>query len=410
MEGMQVRVRLTRSLVVVAWLLAASGAQAEDGKAAGKDLIQKGQAKASQGAAGEAAALFGEAIAIAQKDGDLEGEQAAADPFLLLLKAQAPKGDVSELVATAAAKLDPKRLGAFVSAPCLAGEILVAVAGGGDPTHLGLANVILENHVDSPKAGHGLQSIARLGRGMALARGDNPSKAAATLREAQATFASAEWTDLVMVAGIERAALHVKAAQLEDAKQAIIDVCAHFDATVSRDSILNPGYLNPHHLQWWKAAVSVRLKDCPDRVLAPWAAWQGYARGGPAPRSDKGRSVAYEGAGPGRRTALAMFLAKATAGATVAKVKNEGFRSYSVMWDPKVPWAISNVEGQILRNYGGLGVAFTKWSFAVARVDFRVTMDQPTDQATVDVGRAWYRLARDETWAMAKDGTVSITK
>jgi len=396
--------------VLVALLFAVSVAQAGDNKAATKALLQKAQAKASTGAASEAAALFGEAIALSQKDGDLEAEQAAADPFLLFLKAQSAKGDVTGLLSAAAGKLDPEGLRAFVSAPSLAWEILVGVAAGRNEELLKQANAILECHSDSPKAGIGLHGMALLARGMVSARTGDVTAAAESLRKAQETFVKEEWTDLVLVAAIERAAFHVRAGQVDEATKVVIGVCAHFDSVINRDSILDSNHLPPHLLEWWKAAIAARLKECPEKVLVPWTAWQGYAKNGAPPKSEKGKSVSYEGAGPGGRTALATYLAKAKPGSTVATVKRKGFWTYIVMWDPKTPMAISHVEGQIVRNYGGLGVAFSTWSIAVAKVDLRVLRDHPADQSTTDVGRAWYRLGRDETWALAKDGSVSITK
>ena len=180
----------------------------------------KTQARASEHL--KAAGLFGDAFAAVQKAGDIVGEQEVDEAWREFLDRvpEVPRRggqEVSstvpgprEVTAALMERLDPARCGAFVSAPCLAGDLLLDAIRRGDGRYVAEAAAVLEPHGKGPKSGTGLKVLAMLARGTKEAASAD-GKAAASLVEARDAALRQDWTDLSLAAGVELAALHAKA-------------------------------------------------------------------------------------------------------------------------------------------------------------------------------------------------------
>jgi hypothetical protein len=210
----------SRTAIAAALLLLAGTADAGEGW---KEALAEAKTHARASEHLKAAELYGDAFAAVHKAGDLVAEQEVAEAwFEFLQKVPEPpvRGgeEVSstipgprEVAAALLARLDPARCGAFVSAPCVAGDLLLDAIRRGDGRYLAEAASALEPHGRGTKSGAGLKVLAMLARGaQSAAAGDG--KAAAGLAEARDAAARQDWTDLAMAAGIELAAQHVKGA------------------------------------------------------------------------------------------------------------------------------------------------------------------------------------------------------
>lgn len=376
-------------VATVALALAGGAAKAED---PGEDLLARAGAKARSGAPEEAAALYGEALAAAQKEGDLLEEQAAANAFLDLvgnLRGKSPEG----VLAAALGKMDAKRCGAFVSAPLLAGEVVLSVALTGEPKNLAAAAAVLQPHAKSAKSGLWIRTAALLAKSMGTARGESPAAAAASLQEAIDAALAEQWADLALAAGVELAALQLRLGDKEKARAAV-------GAAVS---LLGPK-TEQRYLRWWNGAAETRLKDAPEEVLEPWKNSAAYMPQGGSVSAGGGRGGAGGSGGSGA-SPLGKALMKAsrtTALATAARTR-DGFE-VRVSWDPKFRGVQQRQDGQRYLDDGGLTLAFADWGVSVALLDLTGGHGQPGESSEAETARAFYRLARGETWGLSKDG------
>ena len=403
---------LAAGLLAAAAILAAGPAAAKDGW---KDLLAEAKAKARASENGKASALFGEALALAQKQGDLLAEQEAFDAFREFLErlpgppkeggreVESIAGGSREALAAVLSKLDPKRCGAFVSAPCLAGDLLVLAVEKGDGRFVEQAAAALAPHAKGGKSGLGLATLAKLGAALkARTPGEDPAAADAPLEEAFAAAVQENWTDLAMAAGVELAAR--AAARPGEAAPA--------KAAVERLARLLAPETDLRLCTWLRSMVDVRLKGAPEEVLKPFADAFAARVGGSASSAGGRGGRGGEGADSAAPVSpLGEALRKAPRGSplgTVARAKG-GFE-FRVAWDAKFRGVHQHQDGVKHLDEGGLTVSFLAWSVAMRMADPEGTRGQPGESSRPEEGRAFYRLARGETWALSKEGIVSIGK
>jgi hypothetical protein len=398
--------RIRTAVAAAAMLLAAGAARAgEDWKA---DLAEaKAQAKASEHL--KAAGLFGEALAAVQKAGDLVAEQEIADAFFEFLEKvpAPPRGTATgsatpvfgprDAKAAVMARLDPARSGAFVSAPCLAGELLLDAIRAGDGRFVAEAAAILEPHGKGAKSGAGLKVLAILARGMKEAAAGE-EKAAATLAEVRDASVRQNWTDLALAAGVELAALPAKKGDAAKARAAVAALAKLVSVKVDR-----------RHLAWCGDALRDRLRELPAEVQKPFADVVAPILQKGEPGTEGGKS----GAGVDSENPVSPFgnaHGRTEAGkplATVART-DKGFE-LRVEWDPKFRATRARESGVGYLDEGGLTVALSNWSVGLALVDLVGNRAGPAGLHVPTPGQAFYRLAPEETWTLTKDGLVQVS-
>lgn len=393
-------------LIAAAAILAAGAADAAEGW---KEKLAEARAQAKASEHLKAAGSYGDALAAVQAAGDLVAEQEVAEAFFEFLERlpRQPRGTATGSTSTVAgprdakaavmARLDPVRSGAFVSAPCLAGELLVDAIRAGDGLFVAEAAAVLEPHGKGTKSGAGLKVLAILARGLKEAAAGE-EKAAATLAEARDAALRQDWTDLGLAAGVELAAL---AAKRKDAAKARSTV-----ATLAR--LVSPK-VDRRHLSWCSDALRDRLKELPPEVLKPFA-------DAVAPILQKGEPGTAGGSG-GRAvdsenpvSPLGVAHGRTEAGkplATVART-DKGFE-FRVEWNPNFRAPRAREPGVGYLDEGGLTVALCNWSVGLARVDFVGNQSGPAGLHVPPPGQAFYRLAPGETWTLTKDGLVQIS-
>jgi hypothetical protein len=346
----------------------------------------------------DAAQLYGQAIAKSQSTmGMLALEEEAAEEFNRFAGRSRP-GDV---VAAVLAKLDPKRCGAFASAPLLAAELLLLDVVAADGKHVKEAAAVLANHRGG-KSGAALKALAGFGEALRECREGDAAKAASGLKAFFDVAAAEEWTDLAIAAGIERVALRLR---LEDAAGAA--------AAMGETAALATPKTPRRHLALFQHLVGVRLKDAPEAVLKPWQDAMGYMK-----QDDPGVGSAGAGKGaPGSANSAEKETPYGQAIRITGKWKNIATvtrtrtgHEVCVGWDPKFREEVPRSPGIRHVTEGGLTLALVEWSVAL-RYGREETDGQgaPGVDAEPDRWRPWYRLARGETWALGRDGVVRIT-
>ena len=357
----------------------------------------------------KAADLYGEVLAAAQKMGDLLDEQEAAEAFFEFLEKVPEQGRGTatgsssmaagprEAKAAVMARLDPARCGAFVSAPCLAGELILDAIRSGDGRFVPEAAAVLEPHGKGPKSGAGLKVLAMLARGAKEAdAGDE--RAAATLGEARDAALRQDWTDVGMAAGVELAVLHGKKGDTEKAREVVASLAKLVSPKADR-----------RHLVWCRDALNGRLKDLPAEVRGPFTEAVAPLLQKGEPGSDGGTGgAASDSDNPG--SPFGRAFRKAAAGkplATVARTA-DGFE-FRVAWNPKFRASRVRASGVGYLQEGGLTVALANWSVGLALLDLKGTLGGPEGLHVPRPGQAFYRLAPEESWTLTKDGLVQIS-
>lgn len=394
-----------RTLVAAAVILAAGAADAAEGW---KEKLAEARAHAKASEHLKAAGSYGDALAEAQKAGDLVAEQEVADAFFEFLeRVPTPRGTATGSTTTVAgprdvkaavmARLDPARCGAFVSAPCLAGELLVDAIRAGDGLYVAEAAAVLEPHGKGTGSGAGFKVLAILARGLKEAAAGE-QKAAATLTEVRDASVRQHWTDLALAAGVELAALPAKKGDAAKAKAAVVALAKLVSPKVDR-----------RHLSWCSDALRERLKDLPAEVQKPFADAVGpiLQKGEPGMAGGKG-GAAVNSENP--VSPLGLAHGRTEAGKPLASVArtDKGFE-FRVAWDPTFRATRAREPGVGYLDVGGLAVALSNWSVGLAVVDLVGNRAGPADLHVPSPGQAFYRLAPEETWTLTKDGLVQVS-
>jgi len=387
------------ALLAAAWLVPLLAPPSPVPKESLKDLLAEAEAKSRASKPLEAAALYGQAIALGHRNGDLLQEQEAAEAFLRFYAGTDGDGR-REAAAAALAKLDAKRCGAFVSAPLLAGEVLLAEVAKGDGKLVAEAAAVLGWHARNARSGAAIAATASFAAAVKEARGGDPSKAALPLNEVLDLAVEQDWTDLALAAGAELAVLRLKGGDAAGAAAAVGSAAALISPKTER-----------RHLEFFKELSEVRLKDAPEAVLKPWHDAMGYlkkdAPGVGAPDGGAGGDAA----GARRESPFGAAVkpgAKTRVLATVSRTK-EGF-DLRLGWDPKFRSAFAHPPGVRHVTEGGLTLAFADRSVSARAGDPVLGNGPPGADSQPAPGRAFYRLARGETWTLHRDGVVFITR
>lgn len=389
---------------VVLAAAAAFAAPAALAKDSVQDLLAQAKEKARGAEPAKAAALYGDAFAQVHKQGDLVVEQEVFDAFAEFLGKLPPvpeaasggeraKGfDHPEALAIVLRKLDPKRCGAFISAPCLAGELLLVDVGRGTTDFLADAAAVLAANVKAGKAGIGIALTAKFAGAL---QGKD-----ADLDQVMASAEAEGWTDLAMAAGIEKMArAAARADGAADAKAVIAKLASMVTPKEDRNLCI-----------WMRATVQKRLKGAHEDWMAPLNDAI-TALGGHTASGAGGRGGAGMDAGEENITPLGRILRKSPRGSVLgtASRTKEGFE-LRVPWDPKFKGVLERQEGVKHLDEGGLTVSFFGWSACARLVDPVGNLGQPGEASSPDEGRAFYRLARGETWTLRSDGVVTVGK
>lgn len=366
---------------------------------AGGDPIADARAAARSGDGAKTGELLGEAVARAHRAGDLLAEQEAAEAWREILSKRRQMATGDALEAALLAKLDPKRCGAFFSAPVLAGDLLLESAATGECPDLPKHAAILRPFIKGGKSGTGLAVLARLASGMVEARGAAPDKGVEFLDSALKSAGEEGWADIGVAAGVELAALHLKQGR-EDAAAAAVGAFAALLTARSGNRLRNLA----------TKAVEKRLAGAPEKVLAPWKSAQEYLSPATSSAGADGGAGADGASSPHPVSPLGEALKKLPAGRILATVEriDRGFE-LRVSWDPRFRGTLKEVEGTKYLDDGGLTVGLSDAGVALRMTDPRGLDGQPGASSEREEGLAWYRLARKETWNLSKDGVVTIT-
>ena len=160
-----------------------------------------------------AAADVGEQLTQAQRRGDI-----AEIPRLLrdvrALRTPAPLNGLMK-------QLDPKRGGAFVSAPCLARRLLLSATAEGDTRFVADAAKVIRARANQPKTGKCAQAMRHYADGLEAVTAKDDDKAAASLNKALSIMRDEGWTPLAMHAAVELAAVSLRRRDTAAAAKAV---------------------------------------------------------------------------------------------------------------------------------------------------------------------------------------------
>lgn len=398
-------------VVACAALVAAGSAHAQDRRSPPPSgPLDAARALEKRGDTLGAARSYGQVIAKAQAAADLALEDAAAQGLEALIDA-APADRAGESKATSAApgraallaavmeKLDANRCGAFVSAPCLAREILQSATRTGDPTHVPSAAAVLAAHATKSASGRGALVVAKYAEGMkALLVDGNADAATAPLAVAAAAAAKAGWWDLAASAGTESAVAWTKLGDKEKALAAVKAVADAADVS-----------LGAMRAAAWRETLAGRLPEDAALLVPVDAMTQRLATETVVGGDGGSGSAGLDGGGA--VTAFARFHAKLAKGKPIATARGTpaGFDVRFPMKPDARPTA-PLATGVAYVEESGVWLAFQGRSVALQGVDFRGGRDGPKGRWTLCPVRASYLVAEGETWSVSRDGIAAIGK
>ena len=335
-----------------------------------------------------AAADVGEQLAQAQKKGDIAGIQR------LLREARALRTPAQ--LHGLMKQLDSKRGGAFISAPCLARQLLLSATADGDTRFVADASKVIRARANRPKTGKCAQAMRHYADGLEAVTAKDDDKAAVSLNKALTIMRDEGWTPLAMHAAVELAAVSLRRRDTAAAAKAVGSLAGLFpaDADTSLTYILRTLYQN-------------RLKDAPPevsqaykKVMAPHTGPRTVSSAGGAPGRGGGARVSKVGAALPRysKTKPLITVKRTQKGFKI----REGFdRAFSAT-RPFKPGTKYHADG---------GVTLGFWNYAVGlhMVDPEGRRGQSGESsAGPDPVLAYYFLARKETWGVTKSGVVTI--
>jgi hypothetical protein len=146
-------------------------------------------------------------------------------------------------------------------------------------------------------------------------------------------------------------------------------------------------------------------EDAVAAAFGPGSAGGRGGRGGAGGAGGAGGRAGEEPVSP-----LGTALRKTPRGKPLATVARTGIGfELRVSWDPKFRGIHERQDGVKHMDEGGLTLSFADWSVGVAMVDPVGTRGQPGEGSHPRPGRAFYRLAPGETFALLKEGAVQVT-
>jgi hypothetical protein len=363
---------------------------------------RKAAALVEEGKFEEGGKLFAEILAPLQKKGDLLGEQQAAAALFAAFdnadKAGRADGHEAPLLLALLAELDPKRNGAFVSAPALAGRLLLLSTESGDRTHVETAEKVLKTFARQKKSGTGAAALAAYGDGLvSLAKGEKEA-AAAALNEAFSVMVEHGWWDLAVHAGVELAAAELSL----EKPRAATDALKRIDG-------LFPEKGDVTFANMLSALVKVHLAGAPAEVLAPATRAIGRHGGVGRAGASGGRGGAGGQAGGGDISEVGKAFPRLPKKQpfVIARRKGHEFEIRHVFdrdFEDTMPWC-TMVKHQ---DSGGITLSFWCGAVALAQVDLEGLQGQPGERTVASPLTAFTYLADGETWGVSKTGVVTV--
>lgn len=387
------------------------------GTAAAKDSPEsvlndaKALAKAGKGERLKAAERFGDAVALAQSQGNLAAEDAAAtelEEFIDEVTGEEMRNPAAagttdagpstvKLLCALTGKLDPDRCGAFVSAPVLARLALVRATETGERPDIAQLAKVLVTHAEKMPGSHGAAVAAKYAEGMKSVADGKFDVAAPALDAVTADAAKSGWTVLASRAAVEAAAAWLKASAPEKAAASITAAAEAFGA--KPDPVL---------VSEWTQIVARRLADAPAEVRKPAEDLQkrltaGGGAGGAGASGGRG--------GKGGATDIGRLLPKLPKKKAIASATRSA-KQFDIRWatNPDAKASAGFDEGIHYVDEGGVWLGFNGRSVALCMVDLVGGRGGLGGRVTASTVRAFYLVAEGETWSVSRDGIVTITR
>lgn len=365
----------------------------------------------------EAAGRFGDAAAAAHRSGDLGAEQDAAealrsamDGVATATPADAVAGTTgtkptrASLLAAVLAKLDAKRAGAFVSAPCLARRLVLEATETGDRAFVRAARPALAANASQGKGGRAAAAFLKYADALLALDADEKgaSKAPALLRETFDEAVERKWPELAVHAGSELALTSLTAGDTAGAAATLRTTLAALDT--ARDSV---------PLMRWRSWIRVRTKDAPKDVLDALGLGGDLAESGGAGGAGGAGGKGGKGGAGGRGadgSPYGRWAARARKSEAVvrAKLGPSGFEM-RLGWTDGAAGSQPIVQGCPHWNRDGVTLAFDGRAVCVRMLDPTGLAGQPGESSEASVWSALHLVAEGETWSLLRDGTVTVT-
>lgn len=364
--------------------------------------VRAAEALATKGEHAAAASAYGAAVAATHAAGDPLAELDAARSLEAFLGRRAgTESPAAELDALARVlgELDPTRGGAFVSAHAVAETLLAAAVESGDRTHAAGAALALGRRAKAKYAGAGVLALERLAAGVAAEAAGRSKDADAALTRSLELAAAEEWRDLATLAATELAALRAAAGDVDGAAGALAAAARLFDAGADPDLAVRFDGLVRARLAGAGAAVLGPYREALEPLLSQGqsAGAAGGAGGAPADRSAE-TPLSRALRTLGKRAPLA------TAERTAA-----GFE-LALEFEPKAHRLAKPAHGLVHHSLSGVVLAVHGSAVMLVDLDPSGARGAPGDSSSPGRRLAGDRLARGETWTLARDGSVSIRK
>ncbi len=405
--------RFRTTLCALAMFVVATSASAKETP---QSVLDDAKALAKQGDALKAAARFGDAVAIAQAAGDGQAEEAAANALDEFIDDSAREADrmkvragqtsavvpLGPILAAVMRKLDASRCGAYVSAPVLARNVLQCATETGDFASVGDAAKVAAL-ANKPTSGKAAAVVALYADGMKAVAEGKFDAATGPLQTAAADALASGWFSLAAHASTELAATWMHLGAPDKAAAAIASAAAGFDEKSS-----------PLLVHDWAAMLKTRLADAPPNVAKPVADLETKlptsgtgGAGGAGGRGTPGRAGGAPPVSP--IGALLPKLAKGKPFVSATRAAG-GFEIHWITKPAEKPTSAFDEGGVTYEDDGGVRLGFHGRSACLLTVDLVGNKGAPGGRFLPGSGRAYYLLAAGETWSVAKDGVVTITR
>ena len=405
---------------VVAALLALALAVPAAAKDSPQSVLDDAKILARQGSNLKAAERYGDAVALAHEDGDLQIEEAIAaslQEFIddaerdALMRGAAPASpgqtndaaSLPNLLAAVMRSLDAGRCGAYVSAPVLARNVLLLATESGDFGLVAGAAAVASAHGSKAGSGRAAAVVAKYAEGMRAAADGKFAVAAPLLAAVATDAAKAGWLDLVSHAGTEAACAWVKAGSPDNAAASMKAVVASIGAAPDLNRI-----------NTWAAFAKKRLAGAPDSVTKPLTELVERSKGPNSVTASGGKG------GKGGRGGNAGEEPVSDIGRLLPKMaKGKAFvRVHCTARGMEIEWATGADETPVrafdemvrIAGAGGVVLALQNRSVALMMLDLQGSRGEPGERSHASPVRAFYLLAEGETWGVSKAGVVTIAR
>ena len=367
-------------------------------------LVAEAGVLAREGKHAEAAGAFGDAAALAHKAGDVLEEQKVATALDVWVDGLKGKPELRPSLVVVMQRLDPKRLGATVSAAPLARSLLLLATEAGDTAHAAEALEVLEGALKNRKGGVAAVTSVLHARGVKAIADGNDREASEHLGRALAEAVENRWSYWSVSLVTELAAVCVRLEDPPGAAAAMKTVVPLLDGDVGTEV-----------LKAWMNLVNRRLAEAPIEARVPYddlvKARFGEGDNAVGVPGTPGAPGGDGGAGSIRSSPAGDAwprIPKARAVVTVRRGE-EGFEVREA-WKPKGGETHSVTARVSHHSHGGVFLRFQEHSVNLVFVDLGGRQGLPGDGWQSNPAWAWYPLAHGETWSFAKDGQVTIER